>query len=57
MVSELIAAGLRIEFLHEWPFACYPMFPYLVEGADGLYRLPPGIPGFPLEFSIRAIKE
>ena len=55
VVSALIAAGLRIEFLHEWPFACYRMFPYLVEGADGLYRLPPGHPSLPLEFSIKAI--
>jgi SAM-dependent methyltransferase len=57
VVSELIAAGLQIEFLHEWPFACYPMFPYLVEGPDGLFRMPPGQLSLPLEFSIRAVKE
>jgi hypothetical protein len=53
VVSELIAAGLRVQFLHEWPFACYPMFPFLVEGADGLWRLPPGMKSLPLQFSLR----
>ena len=57
VVSQLIAAGLRIQFLHEWPFACYPMFHYLVEDAGGLWRLPDGVKSLPLQFSIRAVKE
>ena len=57
VVSCLIEAGLRIQFLHEWPFACYSMFPYMVKGEDGLYRLPPGVPSLPLQFSLRAIKD
>ncbi len=57
VVSSLIEAGLRIQFVREWPFACYQMYPYLVKGEDGLYRLPPGVPGLPLQFSLRAIKD
>jgi hypothetical protein len=30
------------------------VFPFLVPGDDGLYRMPPGAPSFPLAFSIRA---
>ncbi|HZU86362.1 MAG TPA: class I SAM-dependent methyltransferase [Anaerolineaceae bacterium] len=57
VVTHLIEAGLRIEFLHEQPYTVYNMFPYLVEGADGLYRLPPGVPVFPLQFSLKALKD
>jgi len=57
VVSELVAAGLRVEFLHEWPYACYQMFPFLVEGEDGLWRLPPGMKSLPLQFSLKAVKD
>ncbi len=57
VVSCLVDAGLRIQFLHEWPYVCYQMFPYLVKGEDGFYHLPPGVPILPLQFSIRASKE
>jgi SAM-dependent methyltransferase len=56
VVSSLIDAGLRIQFLHEWPFACYQMFSYLVQGHDHLWRLPEGMKSLPLQFSIRAEK-
>jgi SAM-dependent methyltransferase len=57
VVSELIAAGLRIQFLHEWPFTCNPMFPFLVESEKGLWRMPEGMKSLPLQFSIRAQKD
>ena len=56
VVTNLIAAGLRIQFLHEWPYSCYQMFSYLVQGPDGLWRLPDGMKSLPLQFSIRAEK-
>lgn len=56
IVSALIDAGLRIEFLHEFDFVEWPL-PFLVEGADGRFRLPPDAGGeLPLFFSLRASK-
>ncbi len=56
IVTALIDAGLRIEFLHEFDFVGWPL-PFLVEGLDGRYRLPPEAGGeLPLFFSLRATK-
>lgn len=56
IVTALIDAGLRIEFVHEFDFVEWPV-EFLVGGDDGRYRLPPGTPGqLPLFFSIRATK-
>ena len=56
VLTYLVEAGLRIEYLHEWDFSVYNQFPYLQEGPDGLYRLPPGAPRLPLMFSLKASK-
>ena len=56
IVSALIDAGLRIEFLHEFDFANWPI-DFLVEGDDGRWRMPPGTAGqLPLFFSLKASK-
>jgi SAM-dependent methyltransferase len=56
IVTALIDAGLRIDFLHEFPFIEWPV-DFLVEGEDGRYRLPAGSKGeLPLLFSLRATK-
>ena len=56
IVSALIAAGLRIESLREYPFVDWPV-EFLAEAPDGTWRLPPGTPGeLPLFFSILASK-
>jgi SAM-dependent methyltransferase len=56
IVTAIAAAGLRIEFLHEFPFVDWPV-PFLVERADGRWYLPEGTPGeLPLFFSVRATK-
>lgn len=56
IVSSLIEAGLRIDFLHEFDFVEWPV-PFLVEGDDGRWRLPPGTRGeLPLFFSLKATK-
>lgn len=53
--NALIAAGLRIEFLHEFPFTIYPQFPDLMErGLDGLWHLKDGDASLPLLFSLKA---
>ena len=56
IVSALVAAGLRIEFLHEFPFNCYQLHPAMERGDDGWWRLPKHNESFPQMFSIRATR-
>lgn len=59
IVTSLIDAGLRIEFLHEHHFSVEgTMWKGLVKSEDGYYRFsdPLQRDGIPLLFSIRAIK-
>ena len=56
IVSSVIEAGLRLEFLHEFDFVEWPV-EFLVKGEDGRYRLPSGSKGeLPLFFSLKASK-
>ena len=56
IVSSLVDAGLRIEFLHEFDFAEWAM-PFLESDPDGRSRLPADVSGrLPLFFSVRASK-
>ena len=56
IVTALAAAGLRIEFVHEFPFVEWPV-PFLQPASDGTYRLPPEHDGrLPLFFSLKATK-
>lgn len=56
VVTFLIDAGLRIEFLHEFPFACYRMFPFLEKDNEGRWWLPGRKASIPLTFSLKAVK-
>ncbi|MFL5732780.1 MAG: SAM-dependent methyltransferase, partial [Chloroflexia bacterium] len=56
-VNSLIAAGLRIQSLHEYPYIVWKMFPFLEKGADGMWRLSAEKGEIPLMFSLRATKE
>jgi SAM-dependent methyltransferase len=57
IVTAIAAAGLRIDFLHEFPFLFFPMLPFLERRADGHWWLPAGRPGeLPLSFSLKATK-
>jgi SAM-dependent methyltransferase len=56
VVQGAIDASLVVEMLHEHDAVPWRVFPFLVEGGDGLYRMPDGAPSFPLAFSIRARK-
>jgi len=56
IVTSLTDAGLRIEFLHEFPFCAWEIFPFTVRGADGYYRIRDGGDLIPLLFSVRATK-
>ncbi len=56
IVTVVAEAGLRIDFLHEFPFVFYQMLPFL-EQRDGAWWLPAGWPGeLPLSFSLKATK-
>jgi SAM-dependent methyltransferase len=55
-VTSLIAAGLRIESLREYPVANWRMFPFMEQGADGWWRLPGSMGEIPLMFSLKATK-
>ena len=56
IVSALVDAGLRIEFLREFPFNCYRLHPVMERGDDGWWRLPKHNESFPQMFSVRATK-
>ena len=55
ILAALIDAGLRIEFLHEFPFAMRAKFPGMERGADGAWRFTKQ-PTIPLLFSLQARK-
>src|SRR5262249_45822968 len=54
VVGALLAAGLSLDFLHEYPGLPWPAFPMCVKDEDGMWHLPASIPGFPLSYSLRA---
>ena len=56
IVTALIAAGLRIEFLHEFPISGYHAYPVMEQGDDGWWRFPKHNDSIPQMFSIRTTK-
>jgi SAM-dependent methyltransferase len=56
VVNALAAAGLRIEFLHEYDFTDAP-FHGLERGGDGMWRIPADRFQIPLMFSLRAARD
>ncbi len=55
IINALTRAGLRVEFLHEFPFCMFQWLPLMVRGEDGWYRVP-GRENVPLLFSLKASK-
>lgn len=55
VVSALIAAGLRLDFLHEHEAVPWRMFEAMTEGPDGLWRWP-AEPLLPLSYSLYATR-
>jgi SAM-dependent methyltransferase len=56
VVNALIEAGLRIEFLHEFPFSTYGDLPFLEQREDGLWYHRDRDIKIPLMFSTMASK-
>jgi hypothetical protein len=59
IINALISAGLKIEFLHEFPFCEWAYFPDMEEGEDRMFRFKDEQLKnmLPLTFSIKATKE
>lgn len=56
IVNALLGAGLRLEFLHEFPYLSHDHFPFMEQGAEGRWRIKGKPDTIPLMFSIRATK-
>ena len=56
ILNSLIAAGLRIDFLHEFPYCVEQHFPFMEQGPDGWWRLKGYEDSMPLLFSLKATK-
>lgn len=54
VVSALISAGLRLEFLHEHDHTEFARWPFLQRAGDRTYRMPDGMPSLPLMYSLLA---
>ncbi len=57
IVTALVAAGLQMEFLHEFPVSGYQVHPIMEQGDDGWWRFPQRNDSYPQLFSIRATKD
>jgi SAM-dependent methyltransferase len=55
IINALTANGLRIEFLHEFPFSVFRWLPSMEKSGDGWYRIP-GRDDVPFLFSLKAAK-
>ncbi len=56
VIEALINAGLVIERFREYPFVTYKARQGMIQGDDGLWRLPPEVVPLPLMFSVAAVK-
>jgi 2-polyprenyl-3-methyl-5-hydroxy-6-metoxy-1,4-benzoquinol methylase len=56
IINSLIEAGLRIEFLNEYPFITWKQFPFAEHGPDGFFRLKNQKAEIPLLFTLKAVK-
>ena len=52
--NSLIGAGLRIEFMHEFPFSAAPLWEWMERAQDGWFRLPGRSDDIPLAYSLKA---
>ncbi len=57
VVTALASTGLRITFLHEFPYSGYKQLPMMTRGEDGWWRLPEKAESVPLMYSIKATKD
>ena len=56
IVTAVLNAGLRLQFLHEFPFSNYRALPGMVRCRDGWFRLPEHNDSIPQNFSLKATR-
>jgi len=56
IINVLIEEGLRIKYLHEFPYTSYKALPFMIEDEKGKWTLPKFTDSVPLMFSLMAIK-
>src|SRR3954447_15480241 len=56
VITALIGAGLRIEYLHEFPYGTAQWFAFMRQDTDGWWRWEDATNTLPLLFSLRATK-
>ena len=56
VVTALVEAGLRVEYLHEHAFTVYEQLAFLEKAEPGRWRFPRGEQPIPLMFSLKASK-
>ncbi len=56
IINSLIEAGLRIEFLNEYPFTVWKQFSFVEREPDGFFRLRNQKAEIPLLFTLKAVK-
>ncbi len=57
VVSALAGAGLRIEFLHEWPWLFYKAMPVMKEHQPGRWIIPGYEDKIPLTYTLKALRK
>ena len=57
ILDSLISVGLRMGFLHEFPYTVYKALSMAERGQDGWWRLPKHRDSIPLLFSLKATKD
>jgi SAM-dependent methyltransferase len=57
IITALSSAGLRIQFVHEFPYLHVGVLANMEQGADGWWRLKNESNSIPLLFSLKAMKE
>ena len=57
IINSLIRAGLRIEFLNEYPYTVWKQFAFAERELDGFFRLKNQKAEIPLLFTLKAVKD
>ena len=55
-MNALVTAGLRIDFLHEFPYCTWKVIAFTEPVAPGCWGLGPRFPRLPLMLSLKATK-